>query len=42
MEPMTSDSSDVGLIKATASKLYSKLEIGAVGSCTRAQITRRA
>lgn len=41
MEPMTFDSSDVGLIEATVSKLYSKLEIGAVGSCTRARITRR-
>ena len=41
MEPLTFDSSDVGLIEATVSKLYSKLEIGAVGSCTRAQITRR-
>lgn len=41
MEPLTFDSSDVGLIEATVSKLYSKLDIGAVGSCTRAQITRR-
>jgi AraC-like DNA-binding protein len=41
MEPVTFDSSDVGLIEATVSKLYSKLHIGAVGSSTRAQITRR-
>ncbi|HEY1616094.1 MAG TPA: hypothetical protein VGG25_00670, partial [Streptosporangiaceae bacterium] len=41
MKPLTFDSSDVGLIEATVSKLYSKLDIGAVGSCTRAQITRR-
>ena len=40
MEPLTFDSSDVGLIEATVSELYSKLEIGAVGSCTRARITR--
>jgi len=41
MEPLTFDSSDVGLIEATVSKLYSKLHIGAVGSSTRARITRR-
>ena len=41
MEPLTFDSSDVELIEATVSKLYSKLRIGAVGSSTRAQITRR-
>jgi AraC-like DNA-binding protein len=41
MEPLTFDSSDVGLIEATVSKLYSKLRIGAVGSSTRAQIARR-
>ena len=41
MEPLTFDSSDVGLIEATVSKLYSKQRISAVGECTRAQITRR-
>jgi AraC-like DNA-binding protein len=41
MEPLTFDSSDVGLIEATVSKLYSKLRIDAVGSCTRTRITRR-
>jgi AraC-like DNA-binding protein len=41
MEPLAFDSSDVGLIEATVSKLYSKLRIDAVGSCTRTQITRR-
>lgn len=41
MEPLIFDSSDVGLVEATVSKLYSKLHISAVGSCTRTQITRR-
>lgn len=41
MEPLTFDSSDVGLVEATVSKLYSKMHIDAVGSCTRTQITRR-
>jgi len=41
MEPLAFDSSNVELIEATVSKLYSRLRIGAVGECTRAQITRR-
>lgn len=41
MEPLTFDCSDLGLIEATVSNLYSKLRIGAAGPCTRAQITRR-
>lgn len=41
MEVQTFDSDDVGLIEATVSRLYSKLRIGAVGSDTRARITRR-
>jgi AraC-like DNA-binding protein len=41
MEPLAFDSSDLGLIEATVSRLYSRLHIGAVGECTRARITRR-
>jgi AraC-like DNA-binding protein len=41
MEPLVFESSDVGLIEATVSKLYSKLRLDAVGSCTRTRITRR-
>ena len=41
MEPLAFDSSDLGLIEATVSKLYSRLHIGAVGERTRARITRR-
>lgn len=41
MEPLSFDSSDVGLTEATVSKLYSKMRISAVGESTRTQITRR-
>jgi AraC-like DNA-binding protein len=41
MEPLVFDSSDVGLVEETVSKLYSKMHIDAVGSRTRTQITRR-
>ncbi len=41
MEPLAFDSSDVGLVEATVSMLYSKMRISAVGECTRTQITRR-
>ena len=41
MEPLTLDSTDVGLVEATVSKLYSKMRISAVGPDTRTRITRR-
>jgi len=41
MESITFDSTDVGLVEATVSKLYSKMNIDAVGATTRTQITRR-
>jgi AraC-like DNA-binding protein len=42
MRPERFDSRDVGQIEAFVSTIYSKMRIGAVGGCTRAQITRRA
>jgi AraC-like DNA-binding protein len=41
VESLTFESSDVGLVEATVSKLYSKMHISAVGDCTRTRITRR-
>ena len=41
MEPLSLDSTDVGLVEATVSKLYSKMRISAVGPDTRTRITRR-
>jgi AraC-like DNA-binding protein len=41
MKPVTFESRDVGRVEAFVSQLYSKMRIGAVGECTRAQIRRR-
>lgn len=41
MQPESFDSRDLGEIEAFASKIYSKLRIGAVGEDTRARISRR-
>lgn len=40
MESLTFDSSDVGLVEATVSKLYSKLRIDAVGQLRLADPAR--
>lgn len=41
MEPETFDSRDVGQVEAFVSRIYSKMDIGAVGADTRARIARR-